>query len=100
MRIIKWEMYEVVLFALSGFFAGIVRAIVTGKGRILLPSREKFNEHEYLNLGFLAPAIIGALAGFIAPYSLGVDLVVSALAGYVGVDFIENVIERVLKLPK
>jgi len=90
---------EVILFALAGFFAGIVRAIVTGKGRILLPKKERYNEHEFLNLGFLAPAIIGALAGLFAPYSLGVNTIVAAMAGYVGADFIENVIERALKLP-
>jgi len=90
---------EVILFALAGFFAGIVREIVTGKGRILLPKKERYNEHEFLNLGFLAPAIIGALAGYLAPYSLGVNTVVAAMAGYVGADFIENIIERALKLP-
>jgi len=92
-------MLEFVAYALAGFFAGIVRAVVTGKGRILLPKKERYNEHEFLNLGFLAPAIIGALAGFLAPHGLGVNTVVAAMAGYVGADFIENVIERALKLP-
>jgi len=92
-------MWEYALFALSGFIAGLIRAIITGKGKILLPKKERYNEHEFLNLGFLAPALIGAFAGFLAPYSLGVDAVVAAMAGYAGTDFIENVIERALKLP-
>jgi len=90
---------EFIIYAIAGFFAGIVRAIVTGKGRILLPKKERYNEHEFLNLGFLAPAIIGALAGLLAPYTLKVNTIVAAMAGYVGADFIENVIERALKLP-
>jgi len=92
-------MYEVAIFALGGAFGAFVRCLVTGKGLIMLPKKELLNEHEFINLGFLAPIIIGILAGLIAPHSLGVDAVISVLAGYVGHDFIENVIERSLGLP-
>jgi len=92
-------MFEVVIFATAGLFGGLVRAVIKGKGLIALPRIETKNEHRYLNLGVIAPMIIGAFAGLLAPYSLGVDAVVAALSGYTGVDFIENAVERVKKLP-
>jgi len=92
-------MFEMALFAAVGLLFGFVRAIVTGKGLIALPRIETKNEHKFLNLGVIAPMIIGAAAGWLAPYSLGVDMVVAALAGYTGADFIENLIERAKKLP-
>jgi len=93
-------MYEAVVFALAGAFGAFVRCLVTGKGLIMLPKKELLNENEFINLGFLAPTIIGVAAGIIAPHSLGVDAVISVLAGYVGHDFIENAIERALGLPE
>jgi len=92
-------MWEMLLFAFVGLCFGVVRAIITGKGLIALPRIETKNEHKFLNLGVVAPMIIGAAAGWLAPYSLGVDAAVAAMAGYTGVDFIENAIERLKKLP-
>jgi len=92
-------MWEIAVFAIAGLVGGLIRAIITGKGLIALPRIEKKDEARYLNLGVLAPMAIGAFARWLAPYALGVDAVVAALAGYDGADFIENAIERVLKLP-
>jgi len=50
-----------------------------------------------IDLGFLSAVIIGAFAGSIAPYSLGVDTVIAAISGYVGMDAIENLVERAIR---
>lgn len=87
-----------VVYALMGAAGGFVRTVITGKGIIPLPRIEHPTEGSpHLNLGFLAPMAIGALAGYLAPAALGVDSVVSAMAGYAGSDFLENLIERRLK---
>jgi len=91
---------EILWYALAGAFGGFVRAIITGKGLILLPHIVVQDGQKYLNLGILAPLLIGAFAGWIAPAKLGIDSVVGALAGYTGADLIENLSERILKLPK
>jgi hypothetical protein len=83
---------EVLIYALAGGFGGLVRSIITGEGVIALP---KVHEGR-VDLGVLASVIIGVFAGVIAPYSLGVDGVIAALAGYAGADFIENALERKL----
>jgi len=88
------------LYILIGALAGIVRALVTGKGLLMLPKVEEVNGALYVNCGFILAAIIGGFTGAIAPYVLGVDCVIAALAGYVGEDFIENSVERVLGYPK
>ena len=85
------------MFAVAGLIGGLIRAIITGKGLIMLPKVEEKNEHHFVNLGVLAPMLIGAFAGWLAPYSLGVDAVVSGLAGYVGADFIENLVETKMR---
>jgi len=90
-------LYEVVLFAVLGGVGGLIRAIITGKGLIMLPKVEEKNRHRFLNLGVLAPIIIGAFAGWLAPHSLGVDSVIAGLAGYVGADFIENLVETKIR---
>jgi len=92
-------MYEIIIFAIAGAFGGFVRTIITGKGIIMLPGKDVKKGHTFINLGFLAPVVIGIGAGIIAPYSLGVDAVISFLAGYSGSDIIENAVERYLKLP-
>ena len=87
-----------VIYALTGAAGGFIRAVITGKGVIPLPRVERApGGSPHLNLGFLAPMAIGALAGYLAPAALGVDSVVSAMAGYAGSDFLENLIERRLK---
>jgi len=93
-------MWEVLLYILIGALAGIVRALVTGKGLLALPKIEEVNGTLYINSGFLLAAVIGGFAGAIAPYVLGVNCVIAALAGYVGEDFIENAVERTLGYPK
>jgi len=93
-------MWEVLLYILIGALAGIVRALVTGKGLLALPKVEEVNGTKYVNAGFILAAIIGGFAGAIAPYVLGVNCVIAALAGYVGEDFVENAIERALGYPK
>ena len=87
---------EYLFFALIGGFAGFVRSVITGKGLIALPKVETKGTHKFLNLGFIAPIIIGCFAGWLAPYHLGVDSAVAGLAGYCGSDIIENLIESVL----
>ena len=91
-------MIEVIIAAAAGGAGGFVRTLVTGKGTILLPEVKRVEGASiHLNLGILAPIFIGALAGIIAPFALGVDGVIAALAGYTGSDFIENIVERRLK---
>jgi len=86
-------MWEPLFFALAGGFGGVVRMLVTGKGLLLLPKVEVKEGHRFVNLGFLAPVVIGLAAGLVAPYALGVNTVMALLAGYVGADFIENLAE-------
>jgi len=86
-------MWEIIFFAVAGAAGGLVRQIVTGEGVLPLPKKYEGK----LDLGFVSALIIGAFAGWIAPYSLGVDSVIAGLAGYAGQDAIENILERVLK---
>jgi len=88
---------ELILYALAGGVAGFIRAIITGKGLILLPKIQVVRGSRHLNLGFLTPILIGAFAGFLAPQAVGVNSFIAALAGYSGTDFIEDLIERRLK---
>jgi len=92
-------MPELLIYLLTGLFAGFIRAVITGKGKIVLPSIEVKHGHRFVNLGFLTPMLIGAACGWLAPYALGVNCVMSFLAAYSGADFIENCVERILKLP-
>ena len=86
------------LYAFMGAVGGLARVVVTGKGIIAIPRIERpADGSPHLNLGILAPLFIGAVAGYLSQASLGVDGVVSALAGYAGSDGIENLIERRLK---
>jgi len=87
---------EFVFYALIGGIAGLVRTVLSGKGLVALPKMETKGSHKFLNLGFIAPIIIGCFAGWIVPYRLGVDCAVAALAGYSGADVIENLIETTL----
>jgi len=91
---------EVILYVIAGAVAGIVRLIITKKGVIPLPKIVEQQGSKYLNLGFIAPLIIGGFAGWIAPKVLEVNTVIAAIAGWAGADFLENLIERLLKLPK
>jgi len=86
-------MWEIIVFVIAGALGGLVRQVVTGEGILPLP---KLHEGK-LDLGFTSAMIIGAFAGWLAPYSLGVDSVIAGLAGYVGQDFIENTVERLLR---
>jgi len=87
------EIVAVLVFALAGLFGGFVRAVVTGEGVLILPRVRK----RRVDLGFLSSVIVGTFAGVIAPYGLGVNAVVAALAGYVGTDFLENLAERITR---
>ena len=71
---------------------GLSREIVSHKGIIVLPKYDK--ETGEVNLGSVSAALIGGFAGAVAPYAFGANLYFSALAGYVGQDFIENLIEK------
>ena len=87
----------IAIYMLAGAFGGLLRTLVTGKGIVALPRLEHVDGGSlHLNLGFLAPMTIGAGAGLLAPWSLGINGVFSILSGYVGPDFIENLIERQL----
>jgi len=89
---------EVVFFALAGAAGGFIRALITGKGVIVLPRIQVVRGSRHLNLGILCPVLIGAFSGWLAPATLGVNSIVAAIAGYSGSDFIENIIERRIKL--
>lgn len=88
----------VIVCAIVGGLGGISRALITGKGVIALPKRYDIPGcSPHLNLGVIAPIILGAFAGILARQSLGVNGIISAIAGYAGADFIENVLERTFK---
>jgi len=84
---------EALIFAGAGLFGGFVRAIVTGEGLLVLPKVRRGR----VDLGFLSSVIVGTFAGLIAPYGLGVNAVVAALAGYAGTDALENLAERITR---
>jgi len=84
---------EVILFAFAGAAGGLIRAIITGEGVLPLPKLRRGR----LDLGFLSAVVIGAFAGVLAPYELGVNGLIAAMAGYIGTDAIENLFERVAK---
>ena len=86
---------EIWIYLLGGGFGGFTRSVVTGKGFITLPQVVHVNGGSpHLNLGFLAPIVVGALAGLIAPYTIGINGIVSVISGYAGTDMVENLIER------
>ena len=91
---------EYLVYALLGAFGAFIRCLITGKGIIALPKIKEQQGSKYINLGIVAPLLIGAFAGWLAPAHLGVNSVVAAIAGYAGTDFIENIVERIAKLPK
>lgn len=90
---------EYLIYALLGAFGGFIRCLITGKGIIALPKIKEQQGSKYINLGIVAPLLIGAFAGWLAPAHLGVNGVVAAIAGYAGSDVIENIAERIIKLP-
>lgn len=79
---------------LLGSLGALVRILMAGKGVILLPKYEQKGSRYILNLGFLAPALIGACCGWLVPHSIGADGFLSFLSGYSGGHFIEHLIER------
>ena len=85
-------MFELLCYAIAGLSGGLVRAIITGEGSLILP---QIHERR-LDLGSLSSLIIGAIAGAVAPYTLGVNSVISFFVAYAGADAIENLAERVL----
>jgi len=90
---------EWLVYILAGALAGIVRTVIEGKGIIILPHVVERDRVKMFNLGFLSAAVIGGLAGFIAPYGYGADTLMAALAGFAGSHVIEHLAERKLKLP-
>jgi len=90
---------EWLVFIVAGVLAGIVRSVVEGKGVIVLPHLVVKRGVKCLNLGFLSSAVIGGLAGYAAPYGLGLDTLIAVLAGYVGSHVVEHLVERKLGLP-
>ena len=83
---------ELLVYAIAGLFGGLARAIVTGEGSLILPQLHE----RRLDLGSLSSLVIGAIAGAVAPYTLGVNSVISFFAGYVGNDVLENLAERAM----
>ena len=89
------------IWLVAGAIGGLFRAIIGGKGILLLPRiHTVVGGSRHLNLGVVAPILIGAAAGFIAPYSLKVDGIVAFMAGYMGSDVLENLVERTFHKPK
>lgn len=93
-------MMTLLVSAIFGGLGGVIRLLVSGKGLIALPQIIKGKQGNlYLNLGGLLPIIIGSIAGALSRQTLGIDSVVSAIVGYAGTDFLENIIERRLLQP-
>mgnify|MGYP001576969767 CR=1 FL=1 len=89
--------WHIAVYLASGLLGGLARAMVTGKGIIALPALQKVEGGSvHLNLGVLAPMFLGAIAGLVAPWALGINGIVSVLSGYSGSDFLENLVERVV----
>ena len=89
------------IWLVAGAIGGLIRAIITGKGIVLLPRIHVITGgSRHLNLGIVAPILIGAAAGFLTSNSLGVDGVVAFIAGYAGSDMLENLVERNMHKPK
>lgn len=85
--------------AVAGAVGGLTRLLISGKGRIPLPRVYDLPGHSrHLNLGFLLPVVLGMIAGALVNKALHIDGMVSFMAGYAGSDFIENAIERRLKI--
>ncbi|GEM_PF-5322004 len=85
----------IVVSAIFGGIGGTVRLLISGKGLVALPQVVKAKDGSlYLNLGGLLPILIGAIAGMLSRQALGIDSIVSAMAGYAGTDFLENLVER------
>ena len=93
-------MIIILWWAFAGAMGGFIRTLVSGKGFIVLPAVKDGPEGKRLDLGFIAPMCIGALAGYLGPTSLGTDGMVAAISGYVGTDMLENLAERFLKKNK
>jgi len=88
-------MLEILAYALGGALGGLVRELVSHKGVIVLPRKDP--ETGAVSLGFISALIVGAVAGILAPWSIGVNFAFSILGGYVGEDFIENLIETKMR---
>lgn len=87
-----------IISALAGGLGGLTRLLVSGKGILPLPRIEQVSGGSpHLNLGFLAPIIIGAIAGALTNQALHVDGIVAFISGWAGADGVENAIERLLK---
>jgi len=93
-------MWEYLLFAALGGIAGFIRLLLTNKGLIPLPRIVEQRGSRFVNLGFLAPVLIGLVAGALAPYALHQDSFIAFVSGYFGSDVIENLVERAKGLPK
>jgi len=91
---------EIFIYIIIGAIAGLVRALISGKGLIPLPRMVSKKGHKFVNLGFLAPMVLGAVAGWLAPATLGINGVVACMAAYSGAAFIENLVERAKRLPE
>ena len=65
---------------------------MTGEGSLILPQLHE----RRLDLGSLSSLIIGAIAGVVAPYAIGVNSVIAFFAGYIGNDVLENLCERAM----
>ena len=85
-------MLELFYYMIAGLSGGLVRAIVTGEGSLILPQLHE----RRLDLGSLSSLIIGGIAGAVAPYAIGVNSVIAFFAGYVGNDLLENLAERAM----
>ena len=86
---------EILIYCLVGGLAGFLRCAISEKGLVPLPKIEVKGTHRFLNLGILFPIMIGAIAGWLAPSTLGMDSIVAFIAGWGGTDLLENIIERI-----
>jgi len=110
-------MDEWIILAVVGAIGGLVRHILSFKGKFIMPSYNPTSKE--LSFGGLFNVVVGAILGYFAPvmfyfftgldfakYNVPASLVVLAMrliawgTGYLGVDAIENLLDRILAFTK
>ncbi len=89
------------IYAACGAAGGLARLLISGKGILILPCVSHGQDGRMqLDIGCLAPLVIGCVAGILSPSVLHINGIVSVISGYVGSDFIENAAEQLFTRKK